>query len=150
MCDFGKKDKRDCDTRLPTREIEASGSFGVDFFLFCRHCVFGFCVWSSFCYAVLSVLSSFANILMTKREPFALLYLPSRCYVTVMYCVLGLQCMIVVFCSHTKLLLAKADKRPKRAFALMYTLRMKASLTQTWLLKITMRTFFKYGLLHMR
>ena len=38
-----------------------------------------FCVWSFFCYAVLSVLSSFAIITLRKRELVALLALCSCC-----------------------------------------------------------------------
>ena len=43
----------------------------------CSHCLGGggFCVWSLFCYAVPSVLSSFPIILMKKRELVALLKL---------------------------------------------------------------------------
>ena len=42
----------------------------------CSHCLCGFCVWSLFCYALISVLSSFSSftiILATKRELIALL-----------------------------------------------------------------------------
>ena len=50
----------------------------------CSHCLLGFCVWSVFCFAVLSVLSyKFAIILMGKRELVALLQLSSWCLVTV-------------------------------------------------------------------
>ena len=36
-------------------------------FYCCSNCLLGFCVWSLFCYAVLSVLFSFEIILMGKR-----------------------------------------------------------------------------------
>ena len=66
--------------------------------------------WSLLCYAVLSVFSSFAIILMRKRELVALLKLSSCCLVTV--CVMwlflmvswvGMQCMTVVIPGHTYL-----------------------------------------------
>ena len=43
----------------------------------------GGCVWSMFCYAVLCVLSSFAFILLGKRELVALLLWDSECQVSV-------------------------------------------------------------------
>ena len=59
---------------------------------------------SLFCYALLCVHSSFANILKRKRNPVALLLLSYRCLVTVnvMWRFLrvlwvGLQCVILVF-----------------------------------------------------
>ena len=42
----------------------------------------GFCVWLWFCYAILSVLSSFIIILLRKRELVALLKSSSCCHVT--------------------------------------------------------------------
>ena len=45
--------------------------------------IVGFCVWFFFCYAVLCVLSSFAIVLMGKREKKTLLKLSSRCLMTV-------------------------------------------------------------------
>ena len=64
-----------------------------------------------FCYALLSVLSSFPIILTGKRELVVLLWLSSRCYVTVNVVWLfltmpwaGLQCVIVVFPDHSRLL----------------------------------------------
>ena len=61
-------------------------------------------------YAVLCVFSSFAIILIGKRELFALIVLSSWCLVTVIVLWLfltvpsvGLQCMIVVFLGHTHL-----------------------------------------------
>ena len=41
---------------------------------YCFHCLWEFCVWSLFCYTVLSLLSSFTIILTGKRESW-LLYL---------------------------------------------------------------------------
>ena len=82
------------------------------------HCLFllllwGFCVWSYFCYTVLGSLSCFAIILMGKRVLVALLYL-STCLVTVKVLWLfltvpwvGLQCVIVVSPYHTHLLLRR-------------------------------------------
>ena len=68
-------------------------------------------VRSLFCYALLSVLSSFVIILTRKRELFALLYLSCWCLVTVNVLPLfllvlwvGLQCVIVVFPDHSHLL----------------------------------------------
>ena len=43
----------------------------------------GFCVWSLFCYALLSFLSSFAIILTRKRKLVASLQLSYKCLVTV-------------------------------------------------------------------
>ena len=40
----------------------------LNHFLCTSHCLWGFCVWSLFCYALHSVLSSFAIILMRKGE----------------------------------------------------------------------------------
>ena len=39
----------------------------------CYHCLWEFCVWCLFCYAVLSALSSFAIISMRKERLVALL-----------------------------------------------------------------------------
>ena len=71
----------------------------------------GFCVCSMFCCALLFVLSSFAIILMGKRELAALLCVSSWCIVVVIVLVLfimvmwvGLLCVIVVFPDHTHLL----------------------------------------------
>ena len=70
-----------------------------------------FCVWSLFCYAVLSVPYSFPIILMMKIELVALLLLSSWCHVTVsvMWLFLNvpwvdLQCVIVVFSDLTHFL----------------------------------------------
>ena len=49
----------------------------------CSHCLWGFSVGSMLCFAVLCALSSFAIILLGKREPVALLLLCSECHVTV-------------------------------------------------------------------
>ena len=61
-----------------------------------------------FCCAVIYVLSSFATVLMGKRELAALLCLSAWCRVTVIVLWLfitvpwvGLQCVIVVFPDHT-------------------------------------------------
>ena len=68
---------------------------------------------SLFCYALLFVHSSFANILKKKRKLVALLLLSYRCIVTINALWLflgvpgvGLQCVIVVFPDHTHLLFA--------------------------------------------
>ena len=48
-------------------------SSSVDFIVYCcSHCVWEFCVWYLFCYAVLSINSSFALIPLGKRELVAL------------------------------------------------------------------------------
>ena len=72
-----------------------------------------------FCCAVLCVLSSFAIILMGKRELVALLYLSSWCFVTVIVLWLflmvpwvGLQCVVVIFSDHTHLLFSLFAKVP--------------------------------------
>ena len=71
----------------------------------------GVLCWSLFCCVLLCVLSSFAIILMRKRELVALLLLSSRCLVTLsvpwLFLIVpfvGLQCVIVVFPDHTHLL----------------------------------------------
>ena len=63
---------------------------------------------SLFCYVVLSVFSSFAIVLIRKRELVALLLLPSPFLVTVSVLLLflavpwvGLQGLVVVFPDHT-------------------------------------------------
>ena len=66
----------------------------------------GFCNCSMFCCALLYVHSSFAIILMGKRELVALLSLSSWCLVIVMWLFLAvpwvcLQLVIVVFPDHT-------------------------------------------------
>ena len=71
-------------------------------------------VWGvSLCITLLSVLTSFAIILMEKRELVALLQLSSWClgtasamwlYLAIQW--VGLQCVIVVFPGHTRLLLS--------------------------------------------
>ena len=67
--------------------------------------MWGFCVWSLFCYEVLCVLSSFAIILMEKRELVAWLGLPGVLSPLV-FCgtcspCRGLVCgVIVVFSDH--------------------------------------------------
>ena len=80
---------------------------------------------SLFCYALLCVHSSFANILKRKRKLVALLLLSYRCIVTINVLWLfltvprvGLQCVIVVFPDHTHFLKSidlnsfEADDRP--------------------------------------
>ena len=64
-----------------------------------------------FCYVLLCVHSSFANILKRKRKLVALLLLSYRCIVTIHVLWLfltvpwsDLQCVIVVFPDHTHLL----------------------------------------------
>ena len=68
-----------------------------------------FCKCSMFCFALLSVHSSFAFISMGKRELIALLCLSSWCLVIVVWRFLTmprvcLQFVIVVFPAHTQLL----------------------------------------------
>ena len=60
------------------------------FLLFLIHClllfplfILGVCVWSLFCYSAISFFTSFAIILMGKRELVVLLELSSWCIVTV-------------------------------------------------------------------
>ena len=69
---------------------------------------------SLFCYALLCVHSSFAIILKRKKKLVALLLLSYRCIVTINALWLfltvpwvGLQCVIVVFPDHTRLLFFK-------------------------------------------
>ena len=69
----------------------------------------GFCNCSMFCYAFLYVHSSFAIILMGKRELVALLSLSSWCLVIVAWLFIMeplccLQFLIVIFPDHTHLL----------------------------------------------
>ena len=66
----------------------------------------GFCNSSVFCYTLLCVHSSFAIILLGKRELIALLSLSSWCLVIVVWLFLAvpmfcLQFVIVVFPDHT-------------------------------------------------
>ena len=72
----------------------------------------GFCNCSMFCYALLSVHSSFAIIFMGKRGLVALLSLSSRCHAIVAWLFLAvpwicLQFVIVIFPDHTHLLFSK-------------------------------------------
>ena len=53
--------------------LRGGGSVVVDCFFCCSPCLWGLCVCSLLCYAVLSVLSSFGITLMGKREMVALL-----------------------------------------------------------------------------
>ena len=85
----------------------------------------GVCVWSLFCTVVLGVLSSFAIISLRKRKLVALPNLSSCCHVAINnmcllivvpwylivsihdLCILtyfGLECVIVAFPDHTRLL----------------------------------------------
>ena len=69
----------------------------------------GVCNCSMFCFTLLYVHSSFAIILMGKRELVALISLSSRCLVIVVWLFLAvslvcLQFVIVVFPDHTHLL----------------------------------------------
>ena len=73
--------------------------------------VVGACVLSLFCTVVPGVLSSVAIISLRKRELVVLPNLPSYCHVAVsIVCLLlvvpwvGLQCVIVAFPGHTRLL----------------------------------------------
>ena len=70
----------------------------------------GVLCWSLFWYSLLCVFSSFASILMRKRELVTLLLLSYRCLITVnvVWLILTvpwvvLQCVIVVFPGHTHL-----------------------------------------------
>ena len=68
--------------------------------------IVGFCNCSMFCYALLCVHSSFAKILVGKRELVALLSLSSWCLMIVVWLFLMmqqvcLQFVIVVFPDHT-------------------------------------------------
>ena len=79
--------------------------FGFDL-LFIVIPIVRFCNCSRFCCTFLFVPSSFAIILMGKRELVALLSLPSWCLVIVVWLFLAvplvsLQCVIVVFPDHT-------------------------------------------------
>ena len=74
----------------------------------------GFCACSMFCCALLCVLSSFAIILMGKRELVALPCLSFRClvFVIAMWLFLmmpwvGLQCLFVIFPDHTHVLFTR-------------------------------------------
>ena len=71
--------------------------------------IVGVCYCSMFCYTLLYFHSSFAIILMGKREVVALLSLSSWCLVIVVWLFLAvlwvcLQFVIVVFTDHTHLL----------------------------------------------
>ena len=59
------------------------------YFLLLPHCLLGFCVWSLFCYAVLSVLSSFAIVLMRKRE--------RESKLLCLNCIPGVLCVFVLY-----------------------------------------------------
>ena len=72
----------------------------------------GFCKCSLFCYALLYVHSSFATILVRKRELVVLLSLSSWCLVIVVWLFLTvlwvcLQFVIVIFPGHTHLLFCR-------------------------------------------
>ena len=74
-----------------------------------------FCNCSMFCCALLCVHSSFAIILMGKRELIALLCLSSWCLMIVVWLFLTmprvcLQFVIVVFAGHTHLLFSHVDR----------------------------------------
>ena len=78
-------------------------------FLFSVTPIVGVCNCSMFCSTLLYVHSSFAIILMEKRELVALLSLSSWCLVMVVWLFLvvhwvGLRSVIVVFPDHTHLL----------------------------------------------
>ena len=104
---------------VPVKSIEAPSGFGccpfkrggsvvVDSLLIVTPIV-GFCNGSMFCYALLYVHSSFAIILMGKRELVALLSLSCSCLVMVVWHFLAvpwvcLQFVTVVFPGHTRLL----------------------------------------------
>ena len=76
----------------------------------------GFCNCSMFCCTFLYVPSSFAIILMGKKELVALLGLSSCCLVIVVWLFLAvswvsLQLVIVVFPDHTHLLFSKSKSK---------------------------------------
>ena len=78
--------------------------------------IVGFCNCSMFCYVLLYVHSSFAIILIEKRELVALLSLSSWCLVIVVRLFLAvtwfcLQFVIVVFPDHTQLLFLGPKQR---------------------------------------
>ena len=88
--------------------LVGGGSVVVDL-LFIVTPIVGVCNYSKFCCTLLYVPSSFAIILMGKRELIALLGLPSWCLVVVVWLFLTvawvcLQFVIVVFPDHTHLL----------------------------------------------
>ena len=81
------------------------------------HSLLGFCVWYLFCYAVLSVLTSFEIILIEKKELVVLLRLHSWCLepVSVLWLFptvpwVGLWRVIVVFPNHTHYLYDHLNK----------------------------------------
>ena len=85
--------------------FQGGGSVVVDL-LFIVTPIVGVCNCSMFCYTLLYVHSSFAIILMGKRELVALLCLSSWCLVIVVWLFLAvpwvcLQFVIVVFPDHT-------------------------------------------------
>ena len=79
------------------------------FIVYCwYHCLWGLCVWFLYCYAVRSVISSFAIILMGKTELIALLFCLSEILRLLLFCgssswYRGLVC-IVVFPNNTHFL----------------------------------------------
>ena len=88
--------------------VEGDSSVVFDSLLIVTSIV-GFCNCSVFCCAVFCVNSSFAIILMGKRELVAWLCLSSWCLVTAVWLILmmpqvRLQFMILVFPDHTHLL----------------------------------------------
>ena len=74
---------------------------------FMVHCLWGFCAWSLFCYALLSVLSSFCNHLHEEKRPgffgliVFLIFCDCRCFFIVLK--VGLQGVNLVFLDHTHL-----------------------------------------------
>ena len=74
----------------------------------CSNCLFYFCIWSLFCCAVLSIISSFAIISLGKRERneclnFLLCHGTAKCSAMCLSLAVqwvGLQCVIVVFPGH--------------------------------------------------
>ena len=107
------------------------------------------CNSSLFCYALLYVLSSFAIILMGKRELMALLSLSSLCLVIVVWLLLSVslvcqQVVIVVFSGHIHLLFLNTCMLRIRSFALVWN----QSTRQAILVKRKNYKLFKMTLKH--
>ena len=85
------------------------------------NCLWGFCVWALFWFAVLCVFSSFAVILLGKRGLVALLLWSSECHFSVVVLCLflavpwvGLWCVVVASpgCAHLLFFCRKSLKTP--------------------------------------
>ena len=86
---------------MPPVASAAVSSKVVVLFIATPNCLWGFCVWSLFCYSILCVLPSFAE----EKAGYLTVFLMS-CAVSVL-CLfftllwIGMQCVIVVFPDHT-------------------------------------------------